>query len=954
MNRLPLIYLLIFLLLLSANCVAQPTPIKRDATNSGLALMDGPSGDLPNPDWNPLGPPTVKAMAPAGITRHPADEALDPQAADSWFGFSIASSDSHVVVGAPRMANTRGRAYIFRRFGADLVLEATLIPADGASDDWFGYAVAIDGDTVMVAANRDDFGLATEVGSVYVFERNGSNWPQVAKLFPANQMATSNFGFAVAIQGDEAFIGAISVGAPTYPGGVFRYRRQAGVWVETGLILPANTQNAQWFGYRLALQGNTLVVAAPLFDGGAPDVGRALVFERTNNVWSEVAELSDITSQNREWFGQGLAISGDRIAISAFDRPVQGVQAAGAAMIYERQNGVWTPQPVQTLTASPPVTADNFGISLAMDGPQLWVGMRAALRPPAVWTYRMQAGQWQQTQVYSPPPPTDNFYGVFSESISVRPDALFVGAPRQRGISGLSQVGAVHRFVRTAIISTQNNGSGQILPNGPTEWPIGDLPTFIMAPDLGFHLVSVSGCDGVLNGPAYQVLVADDCTITATFGNDPPVAISLNVDGSHYESEPINLSVVASDPEGATLSYRFDCDGDGSFDVGPQTDPTGICVLPHAGVYTAVAEVTDLGGLSASRSGLVTALNSAPTITFGAPIVVQEDASFMVSTTATVPSTGEQVVLVQLDCNFDSVSFDVDVSGIPNTALPCPGFPLSGTQHIAARAQDSEGEWGLIVNGSVAVSPVNDPPTFELIGNQSHGPGVVGTFEVIGFVHSVSAGPIDEQNQQIIAIQSDEVSDSNEILTSVSIDLEGRLHYQLSGRAGTAVVAVRLTDNGGEPGQATSGAQHFSISNTAGTDLAVAVLEAPGQVVQGGEFSTRFQVQNLGPNDATGQFQIPLITGLGNLTWNCQSAQNAVCPIPAQGIGAVDVALSLPAGAIMEFELVGLVTASEGQNLSAQAGVEVIDTNQELNQANNNATETWTVVSALLFKNGFE
>lgn len=896
----------------------------------------------------------AKSVAPSGITQHPADQALDPQAADSWFGFSIASSDSHVVIGAPRMANTTGRAYIFRRFGPDLVLEATLIPADGAADDWFGYAVAIDGDTVMVAANRDDFGLATEVGSVYVYERNGSNWPQVAKLFPANQMATSNFGFAIAIQGDEAFIGAISVGAPTYPGGVFRYRRQSGVWVETGLILPTNAQNAQWFGYRLALQGNTLVVVAPLFDRGAADVGRALVFERSNDVWSEVAELSDISSQNREWFGQGLALSGDHIAISAFDRPVQGVQAAGAVMIYERQNGAWTPQPVQTLTASPPVMADNFGISLAMDGAQLWVGMRAAIRPPAVWTYRLQAGQWQQTQVYSPPPPTDNFYGVFSESISVRPDALFVGAPRQRGVSGLSQVGAVHRFVRTAIISTQNIGSGQVLPNGPTEWPIGDLPTFIMAPDPGFHLVSVTGCDGVQSGPSYQVLVADDCTITATFGNDPPVALSLTADGSHYESEPIDLSVVASDPEGATLSFRFDCDGDGSFEVGPQTDPTGICMLPYAGVYTAVAEVTDLGGLSVTRSVLVTALNSAPTITFGAPIEAQEDASFMVSPTATVPSTGEQVVLVQLDCNFDGVSFDVDVSAVPNTIMSCPGFPLSGTQSIAARAQDSEGEWGLIVNGSVAVSPVNDPPTFALIGNQSHGPGEIGTFEVIAFVHTVSTGPIDEQNQQIIAIQSDEVSDSNEVLTSVSIDLEGRLHYQLSGRAGTAVVAVRLTDNGSEPGQATSDVQQFSISNTAGTDLAVVVLEGPGELAPGGAFSARSQVQNLGPNDATGQLQILLTAGLGNLTWHCQSVQNAVCPSPAQGVGNVDVALSLPAGAILQFELFGLVTASEGQNLSVQTSIEVIDNNQELNQSNNNAVATWTVGSALLFKNGFE
>jgi hypothetical protein len=58
-----------------------------------------------------------------------------------------------------------------------------LVPDDGAAEDVFGTAVAIDDNTIVVGARYDDDN-GSNSGSAYVFSDNGTSWPQVAKLVP--------------------------------------------------------------------------------------------------------------------------------------------------------------------------------------------------------------------------------------------------------------------------------------------------------------------------------------------------------------------------------------------------------------------------------------------------------------------------------------------------------------------------------------------------------------------------------------------------------------------------------------------------------------------------------------------------------------------------------------------------------------------------------------------------
>ena len=108
-------------------------------------------------------------------------------AADDWFGYSVAISGDTAVVGAPWHdvgGNAdQGSAYVFVRNGGTWSLQAQLFASNGGADDWFGISVAISGDTIVVGANQDDVGANVNQGSAYVFARSGSTWNEQVWLY---------------------------------------------------------------------------------------------------------------------------------------------------------------------------------------------------------------------------------------------------------------------------------------------------------------------------------------------------------------------------------------------------------------------------------------------------------------------------------------------------------------------------------------------------------------------------------------------------------------------------------------------------------------------------------------------------------------------------------------------------------------------------------------------------
>ncbi|MBN1510821.1 MAG: thrombospondin type 3 repeat-containing protein, partial [Phycisphaerae bacterium] len=126
------------------------------------------------------------------------------------FGNAVSVSGDTAIIGAladDDAGGGSGAAYIFQRDPGDptrWVEVVKLRATDAAAGDEFGWSVAIDGDTAVVAADLDD-DHELNSGSVYVFERNAGgedNWGQVAKLTASDGAAGDFFGQSVAISGD--------------------------------------------------------------------------------------------------------------------------------------------------------------------------------------------------------------------------------------------------------------------------------------------------------------------------------------------------------------------------------------------------------------------------------------------------------------------------------------------------------------------------------------------------------------------------------------------------------------------------------------------------------------------------------------------------------------------------------------------------------------------------------
>ena len=103
-----------------------------------------------------------------------------------------------------------GRATVYRREGTSKWHVETYLTAPNAMEgDYFGSSVAVNGNTILVGATRDD-GWA---GSAHVFRYDGLTWNTTRKLIASDRVGGEGiaggdgFGYSVALQGHTAVIG---------------------------------------------------------------------------------------------------------------------------------------------------------------------------------------------------------------------------------------------------------------------------------------------------------------------------------------------------------------------------------------------------------------------------------------------------------------------------------------------------------------------------------------------------------------------------------------------------------------------------------------------------------------------------------------------------------------------------------------------------------------------------
>ena len=131
-------------------------------------------------------------------------------AAGDYFGYSVSISGETALIGAffdDDNDTSSGSAYVYRFNGSQWIEEAKLIASDGMPYDRFGWSVSISGDKALIGAFLDDAPF-TDFGSVYIYSFNGSQWIEEAKFLASDGATDDYFGYSVSIDGDTALIGA--------------------------------------------------------------------------------------------------------------------------------------------------------------------------------------------------------------------------------------------------------------------------------------------------------------------------------------------------------------------------------------------------------------------------------------------------------------------------------------------------------------------------------------------------------------------------------------------------------------------------------------------------------------------------------------------------------------------------------------------------------------------------
>ena len=332
--------------------------------------------------------------------------------------------------GAGGRAMLAGNQSVARMSPVDF-LEQEVTANDGQANDLFGFRVLISGDTAFVSAPAPIY----RPGSVYVFNKIDGNWTQMQKLvanpdFTPPPNWSDFFGWSLALSGETLIVGApFTFDAQGPIGAAFVFTLANGVWEQSQQLKAADAVAIDYFGQAVGLAGTTAVVGAYNKNGGE---GAAYVFTNSAGEWSETQELfaSDGMPGDSHQFGNAVAFDGAAIFIGAPgpDYVSTNIYPVGAAYVFRNNTGTWTE--TQRLTASDTAPGDQFGFAIDLSGRRALIGAPAAniganIHQGAAYAFGRSEAMWTQTEKLTA---SDGVaYDQFGQSVALQGRTAVIG-----------------------------------------------------------------------------------------------------------------------------------------------------------------------------------------------------------------------------------------------------------------------------------------------------------------------------------------------------------------------------------------------------------------------------------------------------------------------------------------------------------------------------------------------
>lgn len=442
------------------------------------------------------------------------------------FGVAVAIDGDRAAIGADGDENNSGSLRVFTRSNGSWLHAFEPMLPDSDDTELFGNQVALHGDTILVGAPlANGHGETSDpyfMGATYTFANIGGDWQHVDTLRLPDGADNDRFGFRIAADGDTMLVAAPfqERGTADQAGVVYVYRHSASGWqFEAKLIGPNTAQYGDLFGWSVAVKGDTAAVGAIYVDAGVPDAGVVYLFKRTGTSWAFQGELQAPDRHAYDNFGSAVAFdlqSNDRIIVGAWRADAGGVVDGGKTYVFRRESNVWSLE--VELYAAVPKSGSFLGYSVALSGTRAYAGApHDDLFAGKLYLFERDGNGplWVDRGALINPLPTRDAFDLFgiqlvAERVGNR-DRLYVAAPGAT-IGDVDDAGGVFRIDWST--------------NAVESWQLTALPTPAeLEPNAGFgHMLALRGGHLLVGAP-----YADLPFPTLTIGRGPITLLDAGV-----------------------------------------------------------------------------------------------------------------------------------------------------------------------------------------------------------------------------------------------------------------------------------------------------------------------------------------------------------------------------------------------------------------------------------------
>lgn len=380
-----------------------------------------------------------------------------------------------------------GAVYILHYDGASWIQIRKIMASDALPEDNFGWSVSLKDDYLVVGAPNEDGvnkTIDSKSGAAYVFNRNWggeNNWGQIKKLTASDRATNDLFGFSVAVDGDYILVGAKDdsedaqgLNTLNKAGAAYLYKKNnegPDGWNQLKKLVASDRIAGARFGNAVSISGAyALVGANEKAEEGVPDMGAAYLFKKDNGSvenWGEIMKLSE-SSVGPTCFGSSLAIDGENLIIGAVKKAY--LSGLGFVFLYQKNYGGEDNWGQTKRIQSDYSYADGYGSSVAIHGENAVVSAPnqtlstfegSKQQVGAAYLYGINKGgenNWglirKMTPVFSLANPFDN-YGY---AVSIGIEHAVIGTPYQDKdaleLNPLTNSGAVYIFKKQVSCAT--------------------------------------------------------------------------------------------------------------------------------------------------------------------------------------------------------------------------------------------------------------------------------------------------------------------------------------------------------------------------------------------------------------------------------------------------------------------------------------------------------------------